>query len=223
MRPDQFALIALAVWSALFLVFKSRDSSRWVRSCLFALSLPLAFVSAPVFGQYLLLPVIGALVVIIGAMEHRVTRWGIVMVALIHVICDQQEILRMPKRHSPIAEMKDVCAEISKRIDPHGLMAATLSPLYAIECGSEVYPEFATGPFLYRIAERINPDEPTRQLTTSSAALTEFLDARNPDLIITGQEGSYDKGFDAYAHERVYEQIVSRPRIRVYLRVVERP
>jgi hypothetical protein len=200
---------------SLVVMLRKRNS----RACayIFVVSVPLAFVLAPVFEQYLVLPVLGALVVISTALSSRAVCCGLVAASLAHVAYDYHGILRTAERPSILNEFKSVCADISRRVDPRGLTAATLSPLYALECGISVYPEFSTGPFLYRIAERIGPEQPTRQLTVSPLDLERFLDARRPDLLITGQEGNYDRRFDSYAKDHGYEQIVSRPSLRVYL------
>ena len=88
-----------------------------------------------------------------------------------------------------------------------GFGVATLSPIRALEAGLRPYPEFAAGPFVYRVADFIPPDERQAYATTSAAQLPAFLDARQPAAIVTGDEPDLDPRFEAYALARGYRQV----------------
>mgnify|MGYP003582273124 CR=1 FL=1 len=79
---------------------------------------------------------------------------------------------------------------------------ATLSPIYALEAGARIYPEFAAGPFLYRVADFIPSDDRRHFRTTSQRDLARFLDAEPPSAIVTGEEGQLDQAFVNYAKSR---------------------
>lgn len=63
---------------------------------------------------------------------------------------------------------------------------ATLAPLYPLEAGLEVYPEFGTGPFAFRIAPFT--DAPLRQAYVMAGAseLPALFAARPPAALLTG-------------------------------------
>ncbi|HVF93149.1 MAG TPA: hypothetical protein VM900_02430 [Sphingomonas sp.] len=88
-----------------------------------------------------------------------------------------------------------------------GFGVATLSPIRALEAGLRPYPEFAAGPFVYRVADFIPPDERQAYATTSAAQLPAFLDVRQPAAIVTGDEPDLDPRFEAYALARGYRQV----------------
>lgn len=87
-------------------------------------------------------------------------------------------------------------------ISPMQAKVATLSPIYALEAGVRIYPEFAAGPFLYRVADFIPSDDRRYFRTTSQAALASFLDRDPPAAIVTGEEGELDNGLINYAKNR---------------------
>lgn len=215
-RWDQGSLMFLALGALVMTTRRSSDRAHAARCYLFGISLPLAFVSAPVYEQYLSLPVLGSLVLLANAFADPRLCWGLVIAAVAHVAHDRHGILRFIDRKPVQQEFQSVCREISKKIGSTRSAAATLSPLYALECGIAIYPEFATGPFLYRIMDRIEPAEPTRNRAVSPSELYHFLDSRRPDIIITGKEGRLDTRFDQYARDHRYKLIVSRSKVRVY-------
>ena len=80
------------------------------------------------------------------------------------------------------------------------------------------YPEFAAGPFVYRVAGFIPAGERAAYRTTSAAELTRFLDARRPVAILTGDEPALDPPFEAYAHARGYRQVATGdPAVRLFV------
>jgi hypothetical protein len=57
---------------------------------------------------------------------------------------------------------------------------ATLSPHYVLEAGLPIYPEFATGIFLYRLAHTLTPAEQQIYITTSKETAEQFFAADPP-------------------------------------------
>jgi hypothetical protein len=64
----------------------------------------------------------------------------------------------------------------------------TLAPLYALEGGAAIYPAFATGPFAWRVAPLLDPQNDARPLSRASSAppswtalLTSRAGAGDPD------------------------------------------
>lgn len=84
---------------------------------------------------------------------------------------------------------------------------ATLSPLLIIEAGLATYPEFATGPFLYRVGDLLTEAERTRYVGTSPATVANLLDSQPPAAILVGFEAGLDEPLIAYAATHGYAAI----------------
>ena len=70
----------------------------------------------------------------------------------------------------------------------------TLSPLFAIETGCDIYPELSAGVFVYRIADYLSEDERRAALAVGPAGIGELVDKVPPSAVITGIElGSLEK------------------------------
>lgn len=81
-----------------------------------------------------------------------------------------------------------------------GRSMATLSPVYALEGGLDVYPALAMGPFVYRASAWI-PAADQRHYTSlaSPATVGALLETAPPAAILTGMEGALDAPLSAFA------------------------
>lgn len=84
---------------------------------------------------------------------------------------------------------------------------ATLSPLYAIESNLSIYPEFSSGPFLYRVGDLLTSSQRMHYTGTSPNSLHQLFLNNPPDAIIVGFEDNLDKPFIDYALSNSYKQI----------------
>ena len=77
----------------------------------------------------------------------------------------------------------------------------TLSPLYAIEGGSDIYLELSDGPFVYRIADDLS--DKARQFVHAAGIsdLKELIECRKPSAVILGTE-------PPLLENPIYEQVV---------------
>ncbi len=64
----------------------------------------------------------------------------------------------------------------------------TLGPLYALEGGCDIYPELSSGDIVYRIADRMTPEEREITHTVGPATLAELVRDRPYDAVIAGIE-----------------------------------
>jgi hypothetical protein len=107
---------------------------------------------------------------------------------------------------------------------PHGtsgaLRIATLWPVYALEGDASIYPEFAGGPFVYRIANHIPAADRRYFRTTSEAGLAAFLDRSPPSAVIVRTGTRLDGPFRDYALARGYHPypIKSSDQLELYVR-----
>lgn len=84
---------------------------------------------------------------------------------------------------------------------------ATMSPVLALEGGRQIYPEFAAGQFVYRVAPYMTPDERQYYRTTSPAELARFLDSSPPDAILVDTSETIESALVDYARSRGMREI----------------
>lgn len=176
-----------------------------------------SFVPTPSFPQYFLPPVPFVIVLAIllygrlDASERRTMQPLVTAVALIAAIvglprlaADLPNLVRPGHwtGNSVHALAGDVGARV--RAAGAGTKVATLSPVFALEAGLDIYPELAGGPFVYRVAELIPAEDRKHYRLVSEATLARRLDAEPPAAIITGVEDGLDRRFDQYAADHGY-------------------
>jgi len=91
-----------------------------------------------------------------------------------------------PQKWTPIQTHK-TSMDISEKVK-YPKLVLTLAPLYAIEGGCNIYPEFSAGPFVYRIANVLSPAERQITHTAGSEMLDELVKDRPPSALIVGLE-----------------------------------
>ncbi len=87
-------------------------------------------------------------------------------------------------------------------------LVATLAPAFVIEADVAIYPELATGPFLYRVGDMLSAEERARYVGTSQETIATLLDSRPPDGILVGIENEQylDDPLRHYAQAHGYQQ-----------------
>lgn len=78
-------------------------------------------------------------------------------------------------------------AEAIAALLPRGRVL-TLAPLFPLEAGRQIYPQFATGPFAWRTAALVDPQHRARYGLVAPADLERLLAAEPPAAILTGVE-----------------------------------
>jgi hypothetical protein len=98
--------------------------------------------------------------------------------------------------------------EMGKTISNQGVDVqgpiATLSPIFAIEANLPVYPQFSTGPFLFRVGDLLTAEQRKHFVGTSRATVAELLDSDPPAAILAGFEKELDGPLIEYAHVNRY-------------------
>lgn len=84
---------------------------------------------------------------------------------------------------------------------------ATLSPVYGVEAGLEIYHELATGPFVYRVGDLLSEEQRARFVATSPSALASLLREDPPCGILVGFEGELEIPFVEYAARHGYVRV----------------
>ena len=84
---------------------------------------------------------------------------------------------------------------------------ATLSPLFIMESNLNIYPELATGPFLYRIGDLLTQEQRNHVVGTSPETISTLFSEDPPVAILVGYEGKLDKPLIEYAVANNYRKI----------------
>jgi hypothetical protein len=90
----------------------------------------------------------------------------------------------------------------------------TLAPMFPLEGGVEIYPEFSTGPFIWRLGAFLPPARRRQLAVISEAELPALLAERPPSAVVVGFEGELEEPLKANARRhgaRVFEPEAGRP------------
>ena len=175
-----------------------------------------AFVPTPSFPQYFAPPVpFIVLLVIVLASIVRDTRSAVLMplmvtIAALGLLAGATRIVPglMEFRKPDTWQAFALKREVSRAGDivglPQGARVATLTPVYALEGGYSVYPEFVAGQFMYRVSQYISEADRPLYRTTSPFELEAFLDADPPAGILVNRGEPMERALADYAKRRGY-------------------
>lgn len=91
--------------------------------------------------------------------------------------------------------------------DRINLKVATLAPIYALESGLNLYPELATGPFLYRVGDLLSAEQRRRYVGTSPGSLDSLFREDPPGAILVGfEEEALEEPLISYARRHRYQE-----------------
>ncbi|MFY9852701.1 MAG: hypothetical protein WAK26_02340, partial [Terracidiphilus sp.] len=94
----------------------------------------------------------------------------------------------------------------------------TLVPVYALEGGMDIYPEFATGSFAWRTASQLNDADRARYKMVSPADLDELLRSDPPAGIIVGAEPiQMEYPLVQYAKQHNYSPLPMSDRLTIWV------
>jgi len=119
-------------------------------------------------------------------------------------------------------------AEIAAESGVHGKLA-TLRPLYAVQGNLPFYLEFAAGPFVYAVADRLDPEVQKTMVAVGPSGLAALLDADPPAAILAGVYHNElifsDQVLASYAESHGYRKVpTSLPApAAMYIRVDDMP
>lgn len=214
LTPGYLVLVALAgyfVWTTARGSLSLDAQER--RKAILAALLPLlffviAYIPPTMWQQYLAIPVpfiVIALAYPLAAMRRRAGRpdgrrryrtasylvaGAAAVSVLAHpVVLSRSLFVFLPERWTPI-DLHRVSADIADDLEEPELVL-TLGPLYALEGGCDIYPQLACGSIIYRVADRMLPDERQITRTVGPETLDEMVRDRPPAAVIVGVEPSY--------------------------------
>jgi hypothetical protein len=180
-----------------------------------------AFTPRPLFPQYFAMPIpflltlMAALYAQMAQPQRRTMLQAAVIAAVLLTITvlprhtgSLRSTIEGDGRWAGI-EAVDASRRISEQIGTAGPPAkvATLSPVYAIETGLPIYPELATGSFVYRIGDLLSAEERVRYRATSISTIHQLFDADPPAAILITGEGDAELPLLDYAQSRGYTAV----------------
>lgn len=202
-------VITIQLWLTVLLLRRKLKISN-ITNLLLAVLLPLVFfiialVPPTMWKQYLAMPApflvisfayplvyIRKLTDIPAHNKHfRVALALIVACALVSISLHPVVLRRIPKLANPLSWTPLRLHRISRDIAGRTKSAQpilTLAPLYAIEGGSNIYDEFSSGPFVYRIADYVTPADLEIAHAVGPETLCRLLEKSPPAAVILGAE-----------------------------------
>lgn len=187
-----------------------------------ALGFVIAFVPSPSFSQYFVPPIpfiIVAILVLFARLDNLERARALpclVAIGFLSIVGSASRILPgipelfRPANWTGVKIHREAQALAQDMGLSQGAKIATLSPVLALEAGGTIYPEFAAGPFVYRVADYIPPEDTQYYRVTSEKDLPAFLDANPPAAIAADPSEPIEKAFMDYAQARGYREVSMR-------------
>jgi 4-amino-4-deoxy-L-arabinose transferase-like glycosyltransferase len=140
----------------------------------------------------------------------------IVVIASLYQLGDYRRMtfLLHPEAWRPLMmhELGVRVAELGGRAD-----VLTMAPIYPLEGGGNIYPEFITGPFAWRTAPFVDPERRDALGLVSEQELGRVLDGHPPGVILVGYEGELEQAFIDYALMHSYRWVELDQEVGVWL------
>lgn len=174
-----------------------------------------ALLPTPAFDKYFIVPAAFLLIAAIAALDTQ-ARWPKLSFIALCALCTATApaTYRIAKQLGGQPMWTRVEREANK-LDERlacspSTYVATLSPILPLEAGCSIYPELATGPFAFRVADHHSHDDQAELNVVGSLRLEAFLDQRKPRAILVGFEPNHDSRFENYAQQHGYVRLNDR-------------
>jgi hypothetical protein len=170
-------------------------------------SIPAVFIPTPVHGQYYAMP--ASLLFLPLAVFYPVTDrlgslvltrflWALIILSAIAVAPEFQEDWGQPWVTREVhVKSREIGVAITNHTTSHSTnhtpvpgKVATIAPIFAVEAAYPIYPELATGPFLYRIGDLLTSQQLDRYQATSPKTIASLLAQEPPIAILVSHEES---------------------------------
>jgi 4-amino-4-deoxy-L-arabinose transferase-like glycosyltransferase len=183
---------------------------------LVGLGMLVSFVPTPSFPQYFSPPVaflILLMLLLIGELqpgERAQLRPWLLGLAIAVVAIDGPRLAR------DLPALADPSGWTPSKVDRNaavvaaaagGRPVATLVPVYPVAGRAGVYPELAAGPFIYRVADLIPPEDRRHYRLVSPAALPAMLDRVPPGAVLLETDGALEAPLAGWALANGYREV----------------
>jgi hypothetical protein len=123
-----------------------------------------------------------AVCVLVAVISYPVVLYRTVMVS----VPENWVPMRLHRVSEDIAEK--LKTQNSKLKTQNSKLILTLAPLFALEGGCEIYPEFSAGSIVYRIADSLSPSDRAVTHTVGPETLGALLEKSPPSAVLLGVE-----------------------------------
>ena len=166
-------LLSVCLWLAAFIRRKNIDTAAH-RPLILAAVLAAAFffialITPTSWEQYFAMPIpfliismaypLAGLCTVVHSNRIKLTATAVVVLSLV-LNPDPLKLLpavTLPSQYVPM-QIHSLATDIAAKVGK-GNRILTLAPLFAIEGGCEIYPQLAAGPFAYRVADSMTPED----------------------------------------------------------------
>ncbi len=178
-----------------------------------------SFIPTPSFPQYYAPPIVFGIVLVVllygmldRAERDQATPFVFTLTVIAAVaggpqLCSGIGALVHPRSWTGIAVHRNAEALASETGRDHGPVA-TLAPLYPLEAGLPIYPELASGPFVYRVGDILHRTDASHYRRLTSPTLVGAVLARTPpSSVLVGLEGELEAPLVAFATMQNYRKM----------------
>ena len=220
-------VLALVVLSIGLMIFTSTGSWRgllngpvFVVAAVFIVTLILSLAPKPSFPQYFAPPVVALTILapLLFSVASEKTRQQLTPLML--SACVVLIVINLPRLTQDLAKVASPNSwtttkvhqagqKIADQIDQAGLQGkvATLMPIYALEGGLDVYPEFATGQFVFRVAGYLSPELEAQYVVVQPDKVEAMFDQDPPAAVFVGFEPDFETPLRIYAEKNNYRRV----------------
>lgn len=215
-----YLILSIILISILFFVKRKKDSANeasfsiWFSISVFAMSVVSALTKNVTFHQYYYLPLM--LIAILGVeMYPRLTRdsrrivafgtlaFGIAL--LIDGSSSYKRMVRALENDASFFALQSAEEGSYIREQAGEGFILTLSPIFPLEGGNNIYPEFVTSPFAYRTRDYIPEEYRKLYSVVGEKDLDSFMKDKEPCAVYTGWESKHDMGLEDWAQRNGFE------------------
>jgi hypothetical protein len=210
---------------------RGEDRLGWSAALLLLTGCLAALAPRPSYSQYFALPLSLAVVLVaagaarVSASTRVITRGLLALVVVGSLWVGRGKIgrnivvLGQPERWAServAAKAQEIRSHLADH--PGAVKGASLSPLPFLLADVRIYNELSTGPFLFRVGDRLSAEERQRFVATSPRSIGELFERDPPDLIYGGDERALDIPLFRYAESHGYREQRLRTGGRLFIR-----
>lgn len=202
-------LIAIYLYTCMLrrLSLKKIDSAVYLAILLFLIFFIIAYIPPTIWHQYFAPPVPFLMISLAFPLyffrqktdaPHFKIASSMLAACVLIAIVQQAALLKpianltTPQEWEPV-RLHNLSQKIAQTIDKKGPVL-TVSPLYALEGGRQIYPQFSAGLFVYRIADNLTGEQRRLTNTVGPDSLKQLIIDTPPAAVIVGTEKG--SGFD---------------------------
>lgn len=174
-----------------------------------------ALLPSPAYLQYFAMPYACLLIaaVVAAGLHGRIGSTVFIAVCVIGVLTSPAtfRLGKLLRKGSAPARVEREAKSFDDQVDcTSDKFVATLSPILPLEAGCSIYPELATGPFAFRVADQRTHELQDDVGVVGPSRLHQLLRDRKPYAILVGFEPRHDGVFEDYARQEGYVQLDQR-------------